>query len=200
MDSTRLTDGQLDEAIDRAARAMTDRDADASFRARVAGRLSAADRNRFPVRRLAWAGALAVLVVSVGLGVMFLRGSWPSQQVEQATTTARSPSQKAAPSARDAAIRSATHITGGGEAPGAPNTTASQNIAQMDTRVEAGAPPAEDRGPAPLAHPSPIDLGSIAPKAIDITDIDVAPLPEIAPLTVPPTTLGSGEPPRRELK
>ena len=194
MGNRHLTDQQLDEAIDRVAREMMDRDADGGFRARLMARVATTPRVPRSVGRLAWAAGLAVLVLAVAMGLWMARRPQPTPASAQTAAVGPGASPSTGPLSPTGSQES---VIGRTAAPG-PAIVASNAAPSTQTGA------AEDRypesGPAPLVAPHPINLVSIDPAALAITDIGVEPIGEIAPITITPTTAGSGEPQRRELR
>ena len=210
MDDRHLTNAQLDEAIDQVAREMMDRDTDTAFRARLMERLEAPQSGERHFGRLAWAGGLAVLVLALGTGLWLLKHTQPTEQSasagrpgsSQAGVAARQPGQSQVAASQTATVAQRLAEAGTSRArSGAGMATRSTNGARPGADItQSAAEPPVDRGPAPLSGPSPIEMESIAPGEIPIRDIGIAPIPEIAPITIPPAATGSGEPQGRELR
>jgi hypothetical protein len=189
-------DEQLDQAIDEVAREMTAAEPSPTMRTDVLSRIEREGGRRAPGQHLprwAWAGAAAVLVLSVA-------------------TTAWIVLSVPAPGSRQIAAR---NITGsaGPTTPSTPATTsagpaadATMASAQPVARPRAVRPAAaaqrfglpDEAGPAPLAGPDAIEIVPLEPAALAVPSLGVTALGQIEPITVSTIGPGSPEPQRRD--
>jgi hypothetical protein len=182
-----VSDEELDRAIDDVAREMMRADASADLRARVVARLSDAHAaGSFLSARLAWGSALAVMAL-IAIAVLLMRPT-PESPANAPTRLAAS-NTATSPIVEPDRHRPAMDTRGEMPTP----------VRHRATRTDTARPGlAWDAGPAPLPHPDPIAIDTLAPQALAVPGFDVAPLNDIQPITIPAAGSALPEPQRRE--
>lgn len=189
-----MNHSDLDRTIDLVARDMTAADVPAGFRGHV---LAAIDerprRNVLASRPLVWAGA-AVVVIALGL---VTRQAWQAGESQPPATLSVANTPGTAPATAPVVAPSAVADTAR-EQP-ATDTTSPTHRRRNTARL---APQrrglAWEAGPAPLPAPDPITIDALAPAALDIPGVAIAPMDEIQPITIPPAGPGLTDPQRRD--
>ncbi len=183
----RLSNDELDRAIDDVAREMVSAESATDLRARVVARLL---DGRSPARavgpRLAWGSAVALVAV-VTIAVLLMRPAMESP--------APAPTRLAASDTAEPPV-----IEPGQPGP-ASDTRATMRVPERRRvrRADTASPGlAWDAGPAPLPHPEPIAIDTLAPAALTVPGFDVAPLDDIQPITIPAAGPGLPDQQRRE--
>jgi len=189
------TNDELDRAIDAVAHEMTNAEAPVALRARVLARIDESrQQGGFGMPRWAWAGALT-LVIATAAGIWLSVPTVHQPQPDGAFATVT------APAGPPPAVESGAPPT----ITGIPSSTPQQvaSTATRGTRARVRAQHVEPglawaAGPAPLPAPDPIAIDTLLPDALAIPGIDVAPLGEIQPITIPTASPGLPEPQRRD--
>jgi hypothetical protein len=198
-------DEQLDTAIDAVAREMTAAQPPLALRAEILARIERERIGRSAgllLPRWAWAGGVAVLVVSVGITAWLVR-TVPAPGAGQMASTDTPAATNASPTTSLPSTPAAT-----GASPVLDATTASAQPVTLPTARPRASRPAvvpaqrvglpDDAGPSPLAGPDAIDIAPLGPAAIAIPALGVSALGTIEPLTVSTIGPGSPEPQRRD--
>ena len=171
--------GGLDEAIDRTVRALMDRRAPETLRARVMAQLSerptARAWPRWTPQRLAWAGAAVAIIVAVVLVAPRWRAR-PDVPASRTTTADLTPARPAAPSVPSASAVAPTSVVAQAT-PAGPEAVRSPRAARpagADTSLawRAERPPFID----PLPAPEPIAIGALETERIAAEGVDIEPL------------------------
>jgi hypothetical protein len=203
-DSARTADSTpLDHAIEVAAREMTSVDAPGSMRAAVLARIETAPGGFARLPRWAMAGGVAGLALAVAFAVWMMRPvSTPDAVTATQTTPAASPTGGSRPESDSAqTLARLTPVTTGSAsvpASGAVRNGAASSGAAAAILAVDGATGRLEMGPPPLAAPAPIVIDALAPVAIAIPEIGIAPLGDLKPITIQDMTTGSTEPQRRQ--
>lgn len=185
-----MTDDELNRAIDAVARDMVSADSPASLRAAVTARIEK-DRRWRGVSFSGWAWAAAgttVVVVAVG--------TWLAQPAHQpqpkgSLATASTP---AGPPPVDS-IETPPITTA------APAAASAQRTVATRARTRPPRPThglAWEAGPEPLAGPAPIIIDALSPDSLEIPEIQIDPIADIEPITIPAAGPGLPEPQRRD--
>ena len=178
---------ELDRAIDDVARDMMRADVSADLRARVVARLSEGHvAGSFLSARVAWGSALAVMAL-VAIAVLLMRPASDSP--------ANAPTRFAASNTTTPSVVEPDRPSPAAESRVEMRTPVRRRVTRVDTATPGLA---WEAGPAPLPHPDPIAIDTLAPAALAVPGFDVAPLDEIQPITIPTAGPNLPEPQRRE--
>jgi hypothetical protein len=187
----RVTDDELNRAIDTVARGMTSAEPPSSLRASVMARVEGNSRGRGgALPRWAWAAAAGTAVVVVAVG------SWLAQPTHQPEPEGSFVTVSAPAGPPPAVSVGAPPIVVAAAAPAIVRTPAVSRPRKQVPRPAHGL--AWEAGPEPLAEPAPIAIDALGPDSLEIPEIHIAPIADIEPITIPAAGPGLPEPQRRD--
>jgi hypothetical protein len=184
-----MLDEPADETIDDVAREMTNVALPTAFRANVFARLDAAPRGHAALLRpLAWTAAALCLVASVGFW-------WTTQRGPSSPEPAPLLSAAVVPSAQPVAMTTPATAPGSG-VDAQRQVPVRHAVRRRPARRPAGL--AWEAGPEALPAVLPIDIAPAGPVALDVPALEISPMPDIAPITIPAAGSGLPDPERRD--
>jgi hypothetical protein len=176
----------LDAVIGAVAREMTEAEPSGALRARVLDEIATGRREIYAVRRWAWAGAAAVLLVAVATFVWLVRraplpGEAPATITQQRTEvlTELAPGK--------GALSPTTDVTLASPAASSPaSSTPLVRLAAARPPVAGGTESARDSHDlAPLAEIEPLRFDAVEPDPLQIDSVEMTPFPTIEPIDIP---------------
>lgn len=185
-----MDDTSLDRAIDDVAHDMTAADVPSDFRAAVMARVSTTPRRGFPFSGLAPAAvAAAVLVVAV-----VLWQSWPLRGPSEPPPSVEMAAAHLAPTEVPQPQSTAEPVVHRGGA--SPDATLRRPLRPRTAIGHSGL--AWEAGPGPLPGIDPLAIAAAGPAPLDTPALDIAPMHDLEPITVPVAGSGLPDPKRRD--
>jgi hypothetical protein len=195
-----VSEQRLDAAIDLVAREMTDREPSAAMRAQVLERIEQGRRGPgLVLPRWAWAGVAATMVLAVATGIWLTRplagpngseGLVAERRAPAPTSSDRTPTGQVAQAGGEPGATAASPAgrpTLSARAQPGPATRGAQSAGA----TSAGAAVEDDVLVPALADIEPLRFSPVAPAALHVPSVEVAPLDPLPTIDIPSLNPGS---------